>query len=264
VGFLRPEKIGEDAWLFSAHDLHAWPEMYFSGSGWVRFEPTPAARTGNPPAWTTGVAPPAPTTPPSATTAPSARDTRDAQSRSASTAPDSTSQSGSNLAAWSVGLVLVLLLLALPRLVRTRQRRRRLDDHRTGPRIDDAHEFANGAWEELCATARDLGVALPLQRSVREIAHALRRRALPGSDAQRQLDELTGFVERARYGRPFTVDAATRQRVVAAVESWDGVLAASVPRAQARFARFFPRSVFERGSAAVVVDRQVELVGSDR
>ena len=28
-------------YVYSAHDLHAWPELYFAGSGWVRFEPTP-------------------------------------------------------------------------------------------------------------------------------------------------------------------------------------------------------------------------------
>ena len=40
VGFLKPEKVG-DSYVYSAHDLHAWPELYFTGVGWVPFEPTP-------------------------------------------------------------------------------------------------------------------------------------------------------------------------------------------------------------------------------
>ena len=41
VGFLKPRSIGDGVWEYSAHDLHAWPELYFDGFGWVRFEPTP-------------------------------------------------------------------------------------------------------------------------------------------------------------------------------------------------------------------------------
>ena len=32
-----------------ASDAHAWPELYFEGYGWLRFEPTPGARSGTPP-----------------------------------------------------------------------------------------------------------------------------------------------------------------------------------------------------------------------
>ena len=28
-------------YVFTSHDVHAWPELYFGGVGWVRFEPTP-------------------------------------------------------------------------------------------------------------------------------------------------------------------------------------------------------------------------------
>ncbi len=44
VGFLSPEKVkgSDDEYVYSAHDLHAWPELYFDGYGWVMFEPTPA------------------------------------------------------------------------------------------------------------------------------------------------------------------------------------------------------------------------------
>ena len=37
----------------SCRDAHAWPELYFEGIGWVRFEPTPAgAGPARAPAWT--------------------------------------------------------------------------------------------------------------------------------------------------------------------------------------------------------------------
>lgn len=264
VGFLAPETQEDGSYRYTSDDLHAWPEIYFSGSGWVRFEPTPAARTGaNPPAWTTGNNTPEPTTAPSATAVPTQR-ASDAPRKEAETAGgDTTAGGGSNRWAWLVGAILLALVLWLPRLVRSRQRRQRLGDHRTGARSDDARVLAAGAWHELCATARDLGVALPLQRSVRDVAAAMRRRALTGSDALRRLDELTLFVERARYGRPFTVDDRTRQAVVEAVETWAEVLADSVPPLRARIARFFPRSVLDRTTPVPPAeDRVVEMVGA--
>ncbi|MET9070219.1 transglutaminase TgpA family protein [Streptosporangium sandarakinum] len=33
-------------WQVRAHDSHAWPELYFEGTGWLRFEPTPAGSAG--------------------------------------------------------------------------------------------------------------------------------------------------------------------------------------------------------------------------
>ncbi|HMD91120.1 MAG TPA: DUF3488 and transglutaminase-like domain-containing protein [Trebonia sp.] len=33
-------------WLVTTHDAHAWPQLYFQGAGWLRFEPTPAGTTG--------------------------------------------------------------------------------------------------------------------------------------------------------------------------------------------------------------------------
>jgi transglutaminase-like putative cysteine protease len=268
VGFLEPARLQDGTYLYTSDELHAWPEMYFGGSGWVRFEPTPAARTGaSPPPWTTGTGATEESSGPRITAAPSDAASKPAQDKAAAATTKSSSAGGSTTLAWLVGLALVLLLLALPGVVRRRQRRRRLGDrhlgdHRLGPATGDARALADGAWDELCATARDLGIALPTQRSVRQISAALRRRSYGATDAERRLEELTLFVERARYGRPFTVRPATRQAVVEAVELWSHVLADSVPARRSRLARVFPRSILDRSTPTVMVDRQVELAGA--
>ena len=51
VGFL-PGQADEEVvgqYLVSGRQAHTWPELYFEGAGWVRFEPTPARQTGAPP-----------------------------------------------------------------------------------------------------------------------------------------------------------------------------------------------------------------------
>ena len=50
IGFLPGEQVG-DSWNVSVKDMHAWPELYFSTWGWVRFEPTPSVQTGEAPPW---------------------------------------------------------------------------------------------------------------------------------------------------------------------------------------------------------------------
>lgn len=261
VGFLGPQRLEDGSYLYTSDDLHAWPEVYFGGSGWVRFEPTPAARTGNnPPPWTTGAGiPTTQPTNPRTSASPGSTATRAPRQVDNTSSSNGSSGNRSTVVAWSAGIALLVLLLALPRWVRSRQRRRRLGDHRLGPVTDDALVLADGAWAELCATARDLGITLPLQRSVRDIAGVLRRRTYATTDAVRRLEELTSFVERARYARPFAVDPATRQAVVEAVEHWSEVMVASVPASRSRVATVFPRSVFDRRTSAPVVDRQVEL-----
>lgn len=51
VGFLPGDEVHEGVFEITGKDSHAWPEVYFPDSGWVRFEPTPAQQTGPTPAW---------------------------------------------------------------------------------------------------------------------------------------------------------------------------------------------------------------------
>jgi len=82
VGFTPGHRGPDGRWQVKDEDAHAWPEVYFSGVGWVAFEPTPGrgspdpsaeAVTGAPPAQQGDQATPSTTAPSSATTvAPSA------------------------------------------------------------------------------------------------------------------------------------------------------------------------------------------------
>ena len=133
--------VQPDQFVFSSHDLHAWPELYFAGSGWMRFEPTPQDRTGRAPSYTTTVAASeaAPTSPPAVppTTA-----------RPSSLKPQASPQPGHHRLrhaerhahAWLALLVALLVLLRAGRLWRCcpggatsrRRRRRRLAGTRRG------------------------------------------------------------------------------------------------------------------------------------
>src|SRR6185437_4819598 len=52
VGFLPGTHQANGSYTVSLNDAHAWPEIYFTGVGWVRFEPTPAIRSGLAPSYT--------------------------------------------------------------------------------------------------------------------------------------------------------------------------------------------------------------------
>ncbi len=46
IGFLPGAPNDDGAFVVRGGDAHAWPELYFAGAGWVRFEPTPSVQTG--------------------------------------------------------------------------------------------------------------------------------------------------------------------------------------------------------------------------
>ena len=191
VGFLDGSTQDDGRILYTSDDRHAWPEMYFTGVGWVRFEPTPSARAGATPPWTRQSADTAtPTDGPSA-----------AASQGSAPKPDEgkveTKSDGDQflpVPTWPLIALAVLLVLGLvPALVRVILRRRRLSS------ADPVH-LAEGAWAELRATALDLGLDWPEQRSPREQARSVVDQVPAEEEDLESLEGLLVRVERGRYG----------------------------------------------------------------
>lgn len=182
VGFTPGTKQPDGTTSVGLKDAHAWPELYFQGIGWTRFEPTPSR--GSIPDYaspdTPGAADPGSPDPvPSRSTAPSERPSAEpscgpGQQRSGSgSGPGSGSgcltlpaesgstrppEDGSSL--WvatgiALAALLVLLLPVVPLLWRLRTRSGRLAD--AGPDGDIAAGTL-AAWRELQDTAWDFGI----------------------------------------------------------------------------------------------------------
>jgi hypothetical protein len=46
IGYTQGSIVATNTWEVKTSDAHAWPELYFPGAGWLRFEPTPANAAG--------------------------------------------------------------------------------------------------------------------------------------------------------------------------------------------------------------------------
>lgn len=244
VGFLPGTKVG-DRWEVRAHNMHAWPELYFSGYGWVRFEPTSAVAA--PPAWTVKTDVPEPAASPTPTPTPSASAPRPSTS-AVPQVPDQQIDAGfteSSTLPW--GRVLVGLLIALgvglvaagPMLLRDGIRRRRLGAH------DDPHVAIADAWTEVRDSVHDLGRDWP-RGTPREVAERVASGLDDeGADAIRRLG---AWVERSRYARALPDAPATLAADVALARR---SLVVDQPRGTVLLARFAPRSLLVNLSGAV-------------
>jgi len=255
VGFLNPSKQPDGSYVFSSHDMHAWPELYFSGAGWVRFEPTPAAAGTSVPAYAHKPGTPVePTTGPSASASasPTVRPTSQPSVRpdKEPTNQQTSQQTEHHLGRWLVGvLVLGLLacLVAAPGAIRRGRRRARL-----GEGVDPIR--AADAWAELRDTAIDLGVPWTDGLSPRETRTQVDG-YVAGQAGRDALDLLVDAVERERYAASSApLDPRVVRTVIAGLEQGE-------PPTSARRAAWWPRSVLTRRPAAAESTVGLDRVG---
>jgi transglutaminase-like putative cysteine protease len=251
VGFLAPDRTGPSRWVYSTHDLHAWPELFFSGAGWVRFEPTPAARVPEVPGYTRDLGTSRPDDEPSVAPS-SASPSTDAANQQR---PREEQQSSADTAVvtshtvwwWTLGVLLVLGVLGalalLPSRIRNRRRAARL-------RSGDPEQ----AWTEIKETVADLGLGWPTGLSPRAAGTTLER-YLPGDD-RAALWRVVEAVEVQRYSlRPAA--AVTEDDVLTVLT---GLRRASSDRAVRR-ATWWPRSVLQRVPAETTSTELLDQVG---
>ncbi|MDQ1124834.1 transglutaminase-like putative cysteine protease [Microbacterium trichothecenolyticum] len=258
VGYLPgtatgPQTQGQMTFTVSSSQLHAWPEVYFDGIGWVPFEPTNSL--GVPTSFT-------PSSPNGASSAPSTPQQDAATPNSQpSTAPtqggalDVGEQNGVGTgaasgagASWipaTLGGVLLVLLAAAPAVLRSVRRRGRLRAARAGDPI--------AAWTAMREDAVDLGIPAPGAESPRAFAARLSHEH--GADTD-DVDTLREALERVSYAED-AIDPSTGARLAAAVESVRERLTAGAPVARRIVARLLPRSLFVRSGEATAASEPV-------
>jgi transglutaminase-like putative cysteine protease len=257
VGFLEPKKIGDRTWVYSSHDLHAWPELFFSGSGWVRFEPTPPGRASGVPDYTQQAV-----TVGNTDNSPSASggDSGDVPTRAPNEALPQESPKNQKAGqgagggfpwVWLAGALVLVLVVALVALgPRTLRRRRRDQRGLLGP---------EEAWDELRDTALDLRLPWPQSRSPWQTREAVvqlfgaprdeytperpRRGPDTNPDAVFALDRIVHALERLRYARD---DGSERGTWRAEMQTCVEALYGGAPKRARRAADWWPRSVFNR------------------
>jgi transglutaminase-like putative cysteine protease len=207
IGFTAGHQRANGSWAVTTADAHAWPELYFSGAGWLRFEPTPGGSGGQ----QTAVEPAYVAAPglgrgqqgnqggtgPLPSSSPSAGSTKNIGPRLRASGPGG---EGGTAGAQSGGAPVGLIVLAVLTLIAVTPGTARLVTRRRRWRTASGDaSLAAAAWQELCADLDDYG--LPCRPS--ESPRALSRRVsgiLDGDDQGRQaIGRIATVVERARY-----------------------------------------------------------------
>lgn len=260
VGFTPGEQLADGSWEVTAHDAHAWPELWFDGVGWVRFEPTPGGGDGGatpnwaPPAEPTGIGPnqqPSQkndgfkTRKGTSPLGPADRRTPDDFTGRPGGITSGTSPTDTGAAAadssWSTYLAIVLVLalcaLALPAAARRYNRRRRWGT------ADDTGAAAFAAWQDVLDTAADVDLAPSPTETPRDLARRLPRQASLSPEAKTSFVALAHSVELARYSpRSSTADVEEIERLRTTGDALSEALLSTLSTKDRRKARWWPAS----------------------
>lgn len=197
VGFTPGTHQDDGTWTVTPRDMHAWPELWLDGWGWVGFEPTPSAGSAPTDAGSPG-SDASPT--PGASAAPTESATPSPTPTPTPTAaplqPGGDIEAAPRIRGWAIVAILMLAGVVLgtwgvPRAARHLRRRSRLRG--TGePRAD-----ALALWAEVRESYQDAGIVWP-PGSPRYAAAEVRR-ALPTEETRESLDRLALRAERAAF-----------------------------------------------------------------
>ena len=218
VGYTEGSPIGHDRWDVRTSDAHAWPELYFQGAGWLRFEPTPSGSGGQATAVQPAYSlPPQITTPGGAQSAPAPAATVPApnatQGDSGALAKlnhlsahgaDGGAITGRSGPTWLIAVAVLIIVLITPRLARSLTRRRRWSRAAgDGPR-------AQAAWLELLDSLTDYKIAWSASESPRALGTRLTGTLRLSPDGAAALARIVYATERARYARDPADSASLR------------------------------------------------------
>jgi len=257
VGFTHGVRQSDGSWVVTTHDAHAWPELFFSGYGWLPFEPTPRndgqaitpvfARADNPNE-PKDVGPSSPTTKPSTSPSLSAADRKQLDKPTAPAVVPGAKATKSSRSWWWLVPAVLALLLPVPGLARAVERRRRWKLATTGA------QTAHAAWSELRASAIDAGVDWVDGVTPRASARLLSAEHGVDGAAREALARVVRAEERARYAA--APGATTADELRADVSTVSHALTAGQPWWQHAMAVIAPRSTLRtaRRSFSVFAD----------
>jgi transglutaminase-like putative cysteine protease len=249
-------------WRVTTADAHAWPELYFAGEGWLRFEPTPTGAGGQ----RTAAVPPyagVGKTGPAHKVNPAVGPTSQAGTLPASKkhlAPAglghgargglTTGRHSADSELWlAIGIPAgVVLLIAWPALTRVLTRRRRwLIASSDG-------ELAHAAWRELTDDLADYGLGFTPAETPRAVARRVAKEADLDDSGINAVIRISGAEERARYARLPDPGADLKGSVRTARRA----ISASVPRRQRLRATLLPASTLQ--AAGRLTQRASEML----
>ncbi|AZQ34163.1 DUF4129 domain-containing protein [Streptomyces cyaneochromogenes] len=235
VGFAPGTPQGASSVSVGLKDAHAWPELYFEGVGWTRFEPTPTR--GSVPSYTVSDSPgstlPDVTRPSqSASTGPSASPSTSescagqkpelcaSESPEAAVVPRGDGPRWYVVLAWVLGGAAALLIPLAPLLWRLRTRAVRLGGHGRTEADVSLHTLA--VWQELTDIAWDFGISPDDSQTPRKTAARIVRLGRLDPPAAASVHRVADAVEQVLYApaaRPVAGLAEDVRRVLSDLES---------------------------------------------
>jgi transglutaminase-like putative cysteine protease len=206
IGYTAGQQHGDGTWVVTTADAHAWPELYFSGAGWLRFEPTPGGlggqRTAVEPSYvynaggngnsTTGLDGPSSSFSGAPSPGASLNLGHKAFTPPSDGAPGVSLRQGGTPVGWII-LAVAVLAVVLPGATRVVTRRRRWRS------ADGDAALAAAAWQELCAGLDDYGLTCRVSESPRAVARRVCSVSGLDEQARQAIGRIATVVERARY-----------------------------------------------------------------